>query len=375
MVDIDMNKPLSAWQIAEQFAKNTKLISVEVYSGGIINQTYLVNTDNQRFILQRINPHVFPYPEQILANLETLLNHVQQVSNDPQSKSNSEKQLKFPELLTQLDQSHSVINTDGSTWRALSFIENTRTLPTITTDLEAQQVGWALGQFHRQVHNLDPTSLYDTLPGFHSAPDYLKHYHQILASNAHINNPELTYCQQFIEQRQHQFTRLEHAKHQKLLRTRIIHGDPKLANILFEQTSAQAVALIDLDTVKPGLIHYDIGDCLRSCCNSAKRPESNTQKAKFELDICALILTDYLQQAQEFLTLYDYHYLYDAIHLIPLELGSRYVTDYLDGNRYFSVDRPEQNLHRAIQQFELTDSIEQQQTAIKQLIKHNMPRS
>ena len=367
MVNIDMNTGSPVWPIACQFMGNTHLISVEPYSGGIINQTYLATTDTARFILQRINPQVFPDPQQLISNQVTLLAHVQQQNTDQTAL------LKFPKLLTSKAGKPCVLDTDGSTWRALSFIENTRTLPAITTETEAQQVGFVLGQFHHQVHDLDPHSLHDTLPGFHIAPDYLKHYQQLASVNIPPNNPELSKCQQFIEQRQDCFTVLEQAKQQGFLHTRPIHGDPKLANILFDQDSGQAVALIDLDTVMPGLIHYDIGDCLRSCCNTAKQAGNNAKPAEFDFDLCELILTRYLREAQTFLTTYDYHYLYDAIHLIPLELGLRYLSDYLAGNRYFSVDTPEQNLHRAIQQFELTASIERQQVAIKQLIQQNTP--
>lgn len=370
MVNTDRHTHSQVEHIARQFTGNADLIRVEPYSGGIINQTWLATTDTARFILQRINPQVFPQPQRLISNLVTLLAHVQQQKN-----TGHPPLLKFPKLLTSRDGKPCVIDTDGSTWRALSFIENTRTLSAITTDTEAQQVGYALGQFHRQVHDLDPRSLHDTLPGFHSAPDYFKHYQQLISTQTRPNNPKLSQCQHFVAQRQDCFAVLEQAKQQGFLRTRPIHGDPKLANILFDHTSGQAVALIDLDTVMPGLIHYDIGDCLRSCCNTAKQADYNaSQPAEFDFDLCKLILTRYLSETQIFLSTDDYQYLYDAIHLIPLELGLRYLSDYLAGNRYFSVDTPDQNLHRAIQQFELTASIERQQVAIQQLINQNTPQ-
>ena len=141
----------------------------------------------------------------------------------------------------------------------------------------------------------------------------------------------------------------------------MIHGDPKLNNFLFDKRTHKIVSIIDLDTVKPGLVHYDIGDCLRSCCHS-------TGPVEFDLAICSALLKSYLIEADAFFTECDYQYLYPAIRLIPFELGIRFYTDYLEGNRYFKVTESKQNLHRAVAQFRLCASIVAQESAIKELI-------
>lgn len=169
------------------------------------------------------------------------------------------------------------------------------------------------------------------------------------------------YCAEFIARFQHIADDLEAAKQQGLLTLRVIHGDPKLNNFLFDRHRKKIVSLIDLDTVKPGLVHYDIGDCLRSCCHIA-------EPVGFDLDICTALLKSYLAEAGAFFTEHDYHYLYPAIRLIPFELGLRFYTDYLEGNRYFKVMEPEQNLQRATNQFRLCESIMAQETAIKNLV-------
>ena len=161
---------------------------------------------------------------------------------------------------------------------------------------------------------------------------------------------------------------LETAKNEGKLATRPIHGDTKLNNFLFDVNSGRAVSLIDLDTVQPGLIHYDIGDCLRSSANAAGESPKDVAPVRFDLDICRAILKRYLAETRSFLTQNDYHYLYDAVRLIPFELGLRFVTDHLEGDRYFKTDWPGQNLHRAMVQFELTASIEMAKEGIKTLI-------
>ena len=120
--------------------------------------------------------------------------------------------------------------------------------------------------------------------------------------------------------------------------------------------------------MQPGLIHFDIGDCLRSCANPAGESPEDIASVCFDLDIGRAILEHYFAETREFLTRADFEYFYDAIRLIPFELGLRFLTDHLEGDHYFKIDHPGQNLHRAQVQFRLTASIEEQEQLIKKLI-------
>ena len=338
--------------IAHQFAEAVTEISP--LGNGLINDTFLVTTEFSHFVLQRINHTVFPAPDQIMENLLELNQHLEQ-------KTGMAAKLQIPAILKTTSDHDFYQDEQGNYWRALGFIGNTESLETIGNISQAQQTGFALGHFHRLVSNLDPSLLHDTLPGFHIAPEYLTHYHQVLTQTHEQLAPESLYCAEFIAKFQRMTDELEAAKQQGLLSLRVIHGDPKLNNFLFDQGSKKIVSLIDLDTVKPGLVHYDIGDCIRSCCH-------NLESNEFDLEICAAILTSYLSEAGVFFSDYDYHYLYTAIQLIPFELGLRFYTDYLEGNRYFKVTEPGQNLQRAAGQFQLCESIMAQKSAIKALI-------
>jgi len=115
-------------------------------------------------------------------------------------------------------------------------------------------------------------------------------------------------------------------------------------------------------------VHYDIGDCLRSCCNPLGEETSDWAAVRFDPQLCDAILQGYAAAAGSFLTPTDYDYLYAAIRLIPLELGLRFFSDYLAGNTYFKTRYPRHNLDRALVQFRLTASIEEQETAIRSII-------
>nr|NIT41161.1 phosphotransferase [Gammaproteobacteria bacterium] len=184
-----------------------------------------------------------------------------------------------------------------------------------------------------------------------------------------VKAPEVNYCLQFVTERNAWAHVLETAKGQGRLRLRPIHGDPKVNNVMMDINTGQAISIVDLDTVKPGLIHYDVGDCLRSGCNPLGEETERWEEVRFDPDLCQAILQGYISIAREFLTDNDYDYLYDAIRLITFELGLRFFTDYLEDNVYFKAKHPEHNLARALVQFKLTESIESQETAIRAIIK------
>lgn len=344
----------SLYQICKHFSK-AQIHNIKALGNGLINDTYLVETNVADFVLQRLNTQVFPRPELVMENLVLLTQHIKQ-------KNTESIKLKVPMVLKTLCQENYYKDEHSNFWRALEFFENVESREIIRQVEEAKQVGFALAHFHYLLSDTAVDSFHDTLPSFHITPIYYQHYQNVEKNcNEASGTEELHFCRSFIAEFKEKINVLELARRKGLIKEQIIHGDPKLNNFLFERNSDQIISLIDLDTVKPGLVHYDIGDCLRSCCHI---PETN----KFDLQICNAILESYLKQACSFFTDQDYEFLYPAIQLIPFELGLRFFTDYLEGNRYFKVDLPEQNLHRAINLFYLCESISEQKAEIKQMI-------
>jgi Ser/Thr protein kinase RdoA (MazF antagonist) len=335
--------------IAQQFSSS--VIAIEPLGNGHINDTYLVATADKPFVLQRINRLVFTKPGLIMANLAVLNRHVMQ-------EINHQPNLRIPQIILTTDGENHYLDSQGDYWRALSYIANSQCFETLESLAQARQVGIALGQFHQLTHRLDVNALHDTLPGFHITPGYYQNYRDILAATQVIQD---AFCADFIEHFADKLYELEHAKAKGLLNERVIHGDPKLNNFLFDKNTGQIISLIDLDTVKPGLIHYDIGDCLRSICHKLTDDT-------FDLDVCGEFLRGYLQVMHNLLTQADFEWLYPAIRLIPFELGLRFYNDYLDGDRYFKITQPEENLIRAKAQFRVCASVMSQEEDIKSII-------
>lgn len=172
----------------------------------------------------------------------------------------------------------------------------------------------------------------------------------------------------FIEERRGFAATLQQALDKGELKLRMMHGDPKVNNIMIDDFTGKGTAMIDLDTVSPGLVHYDFGDALRSICNHAGEDEPNLGKVVFDLDLCEAFCKGYMTHARGFLTEADRAYLYDAVRLITFELGLRFFQDYLAGSVYFKIQHPEQNLNRARVQFRLCESIEARERMIRDLL-------
>lgn len=355
-------------EAARRFAPQSRVDSVRPFGSGNVNDTWLVSTGSDldgRFILQRINRRVFPAPELIMQNLRTLTRHV---SGRPRDVSFPKRRWEMPKVLSANDSSDYWIDPAGCFWRAMTFIEDSKSFNSVLNHEHATEVGFALGLFHSLVSDLPAGTLSDTLKGFHVTPIYLERYRAVRAKSRAPSSPDTAFCDDFIEKREAFASVLENARTDGTLPVRIIHGDPKVSNVLIDNRTGLAVSLVDLDTVKPGLLHYDMGDCLRSCCNPLGEDPADPDTVRFEPDLCRAVLNGWFTAAGELLNARDRDLIYDSIRLISYELGLRFYTDYLEGNVYFKVKDDAQNLRRAIVQFRLTASIESQERDIRRIV-------
>jgi Ser/Thr protein kinase RdoA (MazF antagonist) len=351
--------PESASPIAALFLPEGDQFSLEPLGTGLIHRTWLVVPEQgPRFVLQELNTRVFPDPERLLRNLGVLQSHF---------RSRGTASRTWPELLMTLRGEPSVRDAAGGCWRALRFIPGT-TLGAIQTQAQAEEVGCALGEFHASFRELDPALLEAPLPDFHIAPTYLARL-DALRTRARLDDDECAReALEFVEARRGFVPVLEDAKARGLLPCRIIHGDPKLDNVRFDVDARRALCLLDLDTVQAGLWHYDLGDCLRSCCNRAGEVPPDPRAVEFDLALCEAILRGYRRRVGADFPAPERAFLFDAIRLLPLELGIRFLTDHLAGDVYFKTARRGQNLERAIVQFRLVASIERNEAAIREII-------
>lgn len=361
------------FKITNDFEIAGEVTSVITFGNGNINDSYLVSTNcvqQKKYILQKINSHVFLKPDLLMQNICTVTEHIENKLGD------SHRWQVFSVVKTKSGHGFHVSN-DGSHWRMISFIEDAESFDVIQSDEQAFKLGSALGLFHSLVSDLPPGELATVIEGFHITPAYLMHFDQVKKNTSHsLNEPQKitklkSYAFKFIANNRSKVSKLETAKKEALISLRIMHGDPKINNVMFHRNTGDAISIIDLDTVEPGLVHYDIGDCIRSSCNTlGEEAGEQWQDVYFDIKKCHSILKGYISEAKSFLTAGDYEYIYHSIFIIAFELGLRFFTDYLQGNRYFSkIDYEEQNLYRGLTQFKLADSIQINREEIEKIIK------
>ncbi|MGI6496382.1 MAG: phosphotransferase enzyme family protein [Kiritimatiellia bacterium] len=351
--------------IAKRFAPDAA--AVEPLPGGNINETFCVTrADGSRFVLQKLSRTVFPDPAAILANLRTINRHIHAKLAGGRDAHGPWRQ---PRSIPTVDGADFFEDSGGFCWRALTFVEGATAWPSLRDLSHARQIGFALGRFQSLLSDLAPDALLDTLPGFHVTPGYLAAFDRASASaEARARRAGCAECDammRFIDAERPRASVLEDALARGDLRLRPTHGDPKASNVMIDDASRRAVAMIDLDTTKPGLIHYDFGDCIRSLCNPAGEEPDDPSAAHVDLDALREAAAGYIGRARDFLTAADYALLFDSIRLIAFELSLRFFTDYLDGDRYFRVFFPGQNLRRATVQRILCEDIVRKEGAIR----------
>lgn len=360
--------------IASQFDMPGEPVGMFSVGSGNINDTYLsvyrTSYSEARCIIQRVNKRVFKDPEALLKNFQQVTEHVHRRLAKEQNTADRIWQL--PRLIPAKDGADFHVDEAGEYWRAITLIDSAVAYNQAQSPNHAREAGTVLGQFHRLMMDLEPGSLAVTLPGFHHTPGYLAAYDRTLATavaRERVDGDSLAAglcC--FVEERRELCTVLEAACARGELKRRIMHGDPKINNILMDNITGLGTSIIDLDTVGSGLVQWDYGDALRSTCNTAGEDARELGTVEFSLELCQAFTAGYIAQAADFLTGADRDYLYDSIRVITFELGLRFLQDHLAGNVYFKTRHDRHNLDRAAVQFRLCERVEAREKEIRRLI-------
>lgn len=348
----------AAEAMARRFLPDARDLMIEPLGHGLINETWLVKCVADRFVLQKVNRNVFADANAITANLLRVQDWLAE---------HQEFNVRFPRLLRDATGQATVRDSDDHAWRLMEYIDHSRVVKPLKNLSQASAVGRTLGRFHAALAGLDPAAMTLTLPDLHDTPRYRRQLDAALRKPVRPITAEVTRALAPIDARADLVPTLQRAIQDGTLSQQVTHGDPKLDNVLFDLDSDRALCLVDLDTVQPGLLHHDIADCLRSCCNrsAAEEPEPT---ARFDLEVGCAILGGYAEVAAHLFDHDAVSLLYPAIRLIPLELAMRFLTDHLQGDSYFRVTHPRQNLAKAQIQLALVKDIEAKRTKIEAVI-------
>lgn len=359
-----MSSPQDAGAAASQFEFRGEVVGLAPHGNGHINDTYLVTCQAQaapvRYILQHINRHVFHDPVAVMRNIERVTAHLAE-----QNRNQPDGARRALQLVPARDGLNWHVDAAGETWRAYRLIENARTYETATSPGQAFQAARAFGHFQQQLASLPPPRLHETIPDFHHTPRRFEALEQAIAADV---AGRAGFARAEIE-----FARSREAITGVLLNAglpeRITHNDTKFNNVLLDDKTGEAVCVIDLDTVMPGLALYDFGDMVRTTTSPAGEDERDLSKVTMQFAMFEGLVRGYLETAGAFLTPAERKYLAFSGKLITFEIGIRFLADYLAGDTYFKVHREGHNLDRTRTQFKLVESIEQQEDEMNRLVE------
>ena len=315
----------------------------QVLGHGHINHTLKITTDTgAEYVLQRINTYVFKEPVRLMENVSAVTDFLRRRVEDPRHA------LHF--LLTH-DGKYYHVDEEGQYWRCYDFVGGF-CLDLPETDEDFYQSAIAFGRFQTLLSDFPAETLYETIPEFHNTTDRYRLFKESVALDAAGRAADVREDIDFLLEREDLACTLQNMRQDNLLPLRVTHNDTKLNNVLLDKTTRKALCVLDLDTVMPGLSLYDFGDSIRFGAATAEEDEQDLSKMELNLHLFEVYTKGYLEAATA-MTETEIAMLPMGALVVTLELATRFLKDYLDGDLYFKTAYPTHNLVRARTQMKL----------------------
>lgn len=339
--------------ILENFNISGDFVHCEPFGNGLINTTYTAtfseNGNTKRYILQKINSHLF-------TNVDGLMNNIKLVTEFMKAEIIKRNGDPMRETLT-------IINTkngkpyfkaeDNSYYRVYPFIEGTTAYDTVSNPKHFYESGRAFGNFAYLLDKFDASLLYPVLPDFHNTKKRFATFKKSLDADKFKRSAEVMEEIEFALSNEKLASLIVDLLDSKKMPERVTHNDTKLNNVLIDNKTGKAICVIDLDTMISGSICYDFGDSIRFGCNPVPEDSKELDKVIFNVPLFQEYAKGYVSSVKHIITDIEKENLVTGAILMTYECGMRFLTDYLDGDVYFKTTREKQNIDRCRTQFKL----------------------
>jgi Phosphotransferase enzyme family len=340
------------------------------YGSGHINDTYAAVFDQagspMRYIFQRVNHNVFKDPAGLMGNVERVTAHIRRKLEAAGADQISRHVLT---LVSALDGKCWYADAEGNHWRCYLFIERAKSYDQIEQPRQAFEAARAFGEFQKQLADLPPPRLRDTIPNFHHTRSRFDALRRAIEQDACNRAAGVKADIEFALRHEPLVDVLLDLQAHGLVPERVTHNDCKLNNVMLDDATGEGVCVIDLDTVMPGLTLYDFGDMCRTATCPTAEDERDLSKVEMRMDMFEALVGGYLASAGGFLNTVEKDYLVFCAKLITFEIGFRFLADHLEGDRYFKVHRPGQSADRARVQFKMVESFERNEAAMRKVVR------
>ena len=347
-------------EIAGHFPIEGKAVKVSQIKSGHINQTFLITTDTgSRYILQWINQYVFP-------NVDALMNNMAAISAFLRQREDG-KMAMISYIDTKDGQTY-YDDGQGGAWRIYRFVDNSICLQRAETAEDFYQSARGFGGFQYALRDFPAEQLEETIADFHNTVDRYQKFRAAIEADACGRLKEVEKEVDFALAREERACRLHHMRQRGELPIRATHNDTKINNVLLDKDSRETICVIDLDTVMPGLASYDFGDAIRFGASTAAEDETDLDKVSLNLEYFRAFTRGFLEACPS-LTEAEVKALAQGAYTMTIECGIRFLTDYLMGDKYFSIDREKHNLDRCRTQFKLIRDMEQKWEQMETIVQ------
>ena len=358
----------AARAVADEFALPGPVTVVEPFGGGHINDSWLVTTGGgpARFLLQRINGHVFPRPDLVMENVARVTAHLADaLARD--AVPNAERRALT--LVSTRAGGAAHVDAAGAYWRVLRFIEGTVARDRAASAAEAYEAGRAFGRFQRLLADYRGPRLHETITDFHHTPRRVEALERAVAADRLERNVRArAEIETALRNRPLASALLDRHARGELLEL-VVHNDAKMPNVLLDAATGQGLCVVDLDTVMPGLALYDFGDMARTMASDAAEDTTELNAVTVRVDRFAALARGYLDGSGRRLDADgERALLVTAARVITYEQAVRFLTDYLNGDRYYRITRPEHNLERSRAQLALLDAFTNAESALTRAV-------
>lgn len=340
--------------ILKQFAIDEDMVSAVPFGNGHINDTLKVTNSKGeiKYILQRINHHIFTNVDMLQNNIFTVTSHIREKLVARGEQDVDRKVLTFIPA-----KDGKLYHFDGdSYWRVCLFIPRSKSFEEVTPQL-SYEAGKAFGDFQTMLSDLPADALGETIPNFHNMEFRLKQFRDAVEANAAGRLEEVKDLVGEIEKRAKDMCIQEELYREGKLKKRTNHCDTKVNNIMFDE-EGKVLCVIDLDTVMPGFVLSDIGDFIRTGANTGAEDDENLDNVEVNLEIFEAYTRGYMETAKAFLTPQEIKLLPYGGRLLTYMQTVRFLTDYINGDTYYKIHSPKHNLIRTKAQFKLLLSLE-----------------
>lgn len=343
-------------EVLSAFLPEEAVKSCKRFGNGHINDTYLVECMEgyPRYVLQKINQGVFHDLVALNGNVEKitvfLRNKIIAQGGDPDRETLN--------LIPAKDGRNYYMDREGQCWRLVLFIEDSVCYEQVEKPEDFYRSGKAFGHFQRMLADYPAETLIETIPHFHDTPSRLAALWQAVSEDKCGYADQVSEELRFVRAREMECHTAMDMLAKGELPLRVTHNDTKLNNIMFDAKTGEALCVLDLDTIMPGLSIFDFGDAIRFGANTALEDEKDVSKVSLSLELYEMFTKGFLEGCQGSLTEQEIHMLPMGAKLMTMECGIRFLSDYLEGSVYFHTDYPEHNLVRARTQFVLAADME-----------------